>query len=280
MDIDEGGEVLLLNGVEVENRCLSVNNRAFLYGDGVFETLRIVVGKIPFLSQHLQRLQRGSAVLGFRLEIALVSQYLAAIQQRIGGRSGVLKIHVSRSVGVRGSYSYNNNNADILLQFTQNSSLKGWIQNPVSLKTAPGALTKNASLSGIKHLSRLDYIVASKNITLKADEELLFLDDSGNIVETMHHNIFWLIRSELFTPDVSMVGVKGVMRERIIEIAKQELGVRTQIVSCPMEQFEFAGEVFLTNAVRGVVPVAGINQLAYSEHSFAERAANLLQMYC
>ncbi|WP_045825389.1 aminodeoxychorismate lyase [Teredinibacter turnerae] len=281
-----GDALVLLNGCSIAD--LSADslllNRGFHYADGVFETLRVESGRLPLFDFHLVRLRRGCEHLGLVLADVFAEQLSAftqAVRQR--GESGVAKLTVYRAAAARGNYSGLNSTAELLFQFTPSSVVIDgqWVAPPVRLKTVSYRLYPNPQLAGIKHLNRLDYALATKNFSAELNCEALLLDPEDCVVETPHHNIFCLRGHRLMTPHLDKSGVAGVMRELILGLGKKIDGVDIQVCSLPFEQLLASDAVFLCNALRGIVPVAGCDRVAFGDSSteLAGRVAFAVKNY-
>jgi len=271
--------VILLNGKLVDDACISVSSRAFQYGDGVFETIRVVLGKTPLLARHIDRLVAAASKLNLVFDEHQFMLHMAQLKELWGENepvNGTLKIVLSRATGGRGCYTHNITRTETLIHFSQNTDLEGWMQPAVQLKVAEGRLTCNASLAELKHLNRLDYIVAAGNCVVNHNEELLFLNTADHVVECMHHNVFWLKDGGLYTASVSTSGVAGVMRNLIITFCEEQLGTSVQVGEYSLSELIDADEIFLTNALRGVVPVAMLESSHYIDFSFAQMVAECL----
>lgn len=264
-----------------EQAVVPLTSRAFNYGDGIFETMRLLAGGLPLQLLHKQRLLHGVKVLGLQLSVDIIDALFEQIVREFSCFSnGIVKLVLARGeCGVAG-YVTENQFVNSYIQFTPCSQMKGWLQEPVHLYPAAGTLSHNSSLAGLKHLNRLDYIVACGGRAPTSDEECLFLDKGGNIIETMRHNIFCVLGDLIYTPSIANVGVAGVMRQLIIDELSISAGVRIIEESIAYNCIAQFDEVFLSNAVRGIVPVASVERGSTSQHSYAQRfAQGLMEKY-
>lgn len=255
-------------------------NRGFQFGDGVFETMRVVQGKIPLLALHLERLWIGCDRLGLVLHPDF-PHWLEAIQVNLAETdSGVARIYIFRTDAGPGNYIQGHTDSHCALHFesTPDISANTWLQDSVELRSASTRLTRNKNLAGIKHLSRIEYCLALKDFirTENTCEALLF-DTEGCVIETPHHNIFAVRGNSLITPSLENVGVKGVMRTLISQLIQQlpELSwVETKLF---YDDLLACTEVFLTNALKGVVPVSKCDDQCWPEaSSVAFKIAHLI----
>jgi len=265
MSLREVSAITVYNGDVCEGNAANIlqTDRAFHYGDGVFETLRVANSSLPLLTFHLKRLEQACSVLGIAVSMPQLHRYLQSLLDRwseTGLVNGVLKIIVSRGFGGRASYPSENATANIFMHFSPLQGMFNWCQQSVTVVMASGRLAHNCSLVGVKHLNRLDYIVAVSKQVFANDEEALLCDIDDHVIETMHHNIFFVRDGQLCTPMLEKVGVAGIMRRVVMEQCAATLGLQVREQSICFTDLVEAEEIFLTNAVRGVVPVKGIGK--------------------
>ena len=240
-----------INGQPGES--IAATDRGLHYGDGLFETVLIQKGQAILLDQHLQRLQQGCAIL--RLEYP--RQLNEEIQQFLSSRqtaTAVLKIILSRGSGGRG---YKPPAAPDPVRILQLHPLPANIahntQHGISVILCQHPISTNPRLAGLKHLNRLDQVLASMELPHGIDEGLM-LDESGVLIEGIRSNIFLASADKLYTPDLSRSGVAGIMRTWIIKrFARQQIKVEVDRIS--RGQLEKITEMFICNSVFGIWPV-------------------------
>jgi 4-amino-4-deoxychorismate lyase len=138
-------------------------------------------------------------------------------------------------------------------------------------------LGRNARLAGIKHLNRLEQVLAQSEWREGEVDEGLMLDTEGEVVCATSANVFAVRDGLLVTPDLRFCGVQGVMRAQVIKAAaKLKLAVNEE----PLwpHDLETASEMFITNAVRGIRSVASLDSLQWTETGVATRLANALSL--
>jgi len=251
---------VLVNGQETE--CLPAHDRGLSYGDGLFETLAVQNGAPLLWDAHLARLQAGTARLGIRASDATRLRAEADRLCRGTGR-GVLKIVITRGVGARGY------RADSTSTPTRVLILSDWPDYPaanaqagVDVRLCRTRLSAQPALAGLKHLNRLEQVLARAEW---GDEyaEGLMSDDSGNIVEGTMTNLFLVREGGLTTPALDRCGVEGVMRAQVLARAAH-LGIGCRVGTVGPQQLEQAHEVFLTNSLIGLWPVRRIDHRSYA----------------
>jgi len=278
---------MLINGQPSQQ--IPADDRGFQYGDGLFETALVVNGQVRFLEDHCQRLFTGCARLGItppdeatlRREIAQVAVQTDRPQAdpvqtgRVGVQNrGVLKIIVTRGAGGRGyrpTAGMPSNRVVALHPFNPVP------QGALRLRWCDIRLGRNARLAGIKHLNRLEQVLAQSEWREGDADEGLMLDTEGEVVCATSANVFAVRDNTLLTPDLRFCGVQGVMRAQVIKTAaKLKLAVSEE----PLwpHDLETASEVFITNAVRGIRSVASLDSLQWSETGVATRLSSALSL--
>lgn len=264
---------MLINGEVPADlvRALPANDRGFHYGDGLFETALLEHGAVRYLDAHLQRLYRGCETLRIQApprevlvdEIARVSANL---------RSAVLKIVISRGIGERGYRPGAGVPTRIVALYPapEHNPTRG-----LRLRWCRTRLGRNASLAGIKHLNRLEQVLAQAEWNDAATAEGLMLDTEGELVSATASNVFIVRDGVLLTPDLRFCGVRGVMREQVLRAAS-ELGIAASEEPLWPSDVEAAEEVFLTNAVRGIRSVASLGTLEWERTRIADRLRGAL----
>jgi 4-amino-4-deoxychorismate lyase len=262
---------MLVNGQPSHQ--IPADDRGFQYGDGLFETALLVGGRVRFLDEHCQRLLTGCA----RLAITPPDQptLLREIAQVTADADrGVLKIIVTRGAGGRGyrpSGAMSSNRVVALHPF--NPALQGALR----LRWCDIRLGRNARLAGIKHLNRLEQVLAQSEWREAEADEGLMLDTEGEVVCATSANVFVVRDGALVTPDLRFCGVQGVMRAQVIKAAAK---LKLALSEEPLWPHDLAtaSEVFITNAVRGIRSVASLDSLQWNETGVATRLANALSL--
>lgn len=242
----------LINGQPVEH--VSAQDRGLLYGDGLFETLRIKDGHPCHWERHMARLAEG----GRRLGIARPDESILrgeADRLCAGRGQAVLKIIVTRGAGGRG---YRANSAH---EPTRILSVHDWPGYPpdaqeagVMARVCDLRLGHQPRLAGLKHLNRLENVLARSEWNDERIREGLLRDEQGAFIEGTTSNLFLVRDGALLTPALDHCGVAGVMRGLIMEQA-QTAGVQVQEMAIGERVLLEADEVFLSNVLIGIWPV-------------------------
>ena len=264
---------VLVNGKTVD--CVSTSDRGLLYGDGVFETIAVENGQLCYWLQHLRRLQSGCERLGMGPvdETQLLGECRLLIEKT---QQAVIKVIITRGSGGRGY------RVPGQLRSTRILQLHEWPNYPASC-TERGIKTRicrtrlghNASLAGIKHLNRLEQVLARQEWEDPAIMEGLMLDTSGDLVEGTMSNVFIVKDAVLMTPDLQRCGVAGIMRAHVLEKAAENL-ITARVQRRKVDALLQADEVFVCNSLMGIWPVIGIDEHAFIKGPVATRLQTLL----
>lgn len=230
--------------------------RALHYGDGVFRTLLLSGGRYDALERQLARLARDAHALDLQLPGDLEAQLAAVAAQH--GATHIVKILVSRRSHGRRGYASVPGPCSVLL-FVDPAPPPhpyAWRQGVV-LRHSPLRLAIQPQLAGIKHLNRLEQVLASRNWAADQDEALLS-DLQGRLISATRSNLFVVIDGVLQTPDLSDCGVAGVTRDRVISVAA-DCGIDCRVNALWPADLARASELFLSNSVFGLWPVGRVD---------------------
>lgn len=252
----------LINGLPED--ALSLTDRAIQYGDGLFETIAVTNGKPRLWSLHMERLAAGC----LRLGIAMPDESRLAAELSLlfaGCQRGILKIIITRGAGGRGyrpdPLSVPNR---ILIRHDWPCYPQTYYDQGIALHLCQTRLGHQPRLAGIKHLNRLEQVLARSEWDDPDIAEGLMLDYQDRVIEGTMSNLFLVMHERLVTPIIDNCGICGVMRQHVLSTARQ-LGweVREQQVS--LEDLCQAKALFVTNSIIGAWPVREIIGLAKYE---------------
>jgi len=257
---------MLVNGIPQTNIALS--DRGLLYGDGVFETFLCEHGQPLLFDLHMQRLQRGCQRLSLTPQNSDLVRY--EIEQVAAKKDCVVRLSVTRGERVRG-YRYDRSDPSfnrIVMKDDHRPSPALNYQQGISLFLCQQRLPRHAVLAGIKHLNRLDQVIARSEWDHEYAEGLL-LNDCDEVIEGCMSNLFILRDNVWLTPDLSSSGVDGVMREYLLRVAS-DCGQDCRIASLQLDDLLQAEAMFLCNSVIGIWPVRSFQQQAYESVTKAQ----------
>lgn len=234
-----------------------VTDRGLTYGDGLFETIRIVRRQLTLATEHWQRLQYGCLRLNIAVDIEALKAEVSAYLRTLNDPVGVLKITITRGVGSRGYNPLSATSPHRILSFTPTS----FEPSAVALHGANVRMCQtwlgSSTLAGIKHLNRLEQVLARSEWRDEYDEGLV-CDEHGHLIEGTMSNLFVVTeQGQLLTPDLARCGVAGVCREFILNWAAHQ-GYAI-VVGKVEPDLSDARELFLCNSVMGVWPVVTLN---------------------
>jgi 4-amino-4-deoxychorismate lyase len=239
----------------IDGSTVSAFDRGLQYGDGVFETLTCIDGRPRFLERHLERLERGRARLGLG-GAATVTLRRELEQAAAGAARAILKLVLTRGPALARGYQTQGNEAGtrVLLRYEWPAEPPERAEHGVAVRLGTLRFAENPALGGLKHLNRLEQILARREWCDAEHFESLHLAGSGCLASGTMTNLFLVLGERLVTPSVERCGVAGIMRELVLECAREH-GIATHVGPIPAECLDTADELFLTNVRIGVVPV-------------------------
>jgi 4-amino-4-deoxychorismate lyase len=224
-------------------------DRGLQYGDGLFETMLVRRRRIRLLELHLERLAEGCRRLGLVIPAGEIEREVVRRARQCP--EGVLKLILTRGRGARG---YRPSGDERFTRVVSLNPLPAERARPVRVRLCRTRLGINPDLAGLKTLNRLESVLARAEWRDERIWEGLMRDVEGNVVCGTMSNVFLRRGSTLMTPALDRCGVAGVMRRWVVEQA-EDLRLRVRQGRLPVEAFRDAEEVFMTNAVAGVVSV-------------------------
>ncbi|GAC1624797.1 MAG: aminodeoxychorismate lyase [Nevskia sp.] len=236
-----------------------VLSRGLHYGDGVFRTMLLHGGRVVDLDIQLAKLAADAMALGLSAPSLLRGEIEAAVE---GRAHGVVKLLLLRAGAGRG-YRPASDDCDRLLllypppDFPMSNARSGIaaIRSPVTMAAQP-------RLAGIKHLNRLEQVLASRAWPAGVDEAILG-DDRGTPVCGTRSNLFWVARGVLNTPALDRCGVAGVMRAKLLALASRR-NLEVRIASQPWSALIAADEAFVCNSLIGIWPLRALDDRTWS----------------
>jgi 4-amino-4-deoxychorismate lyase len=238
---------------------LDVNDRAARYGDGLFETIRVREGRAEYLPLHMARLREGSTRLRLRAVPwqTLEREINTAAQQCA---NAILKVALGRGGSERGYRFSPDAGINRVVQLFPPPGLPADAAGSgVRVRLCDTRLAIQPALAGIKHMNRLEQVLARAEWDDPGISEGLMLNQREELIEGTMSNLFLVSDGALLTAELSECGVAGVMRSVIIDLARQN-GVETTIGSVTLNGALAAQELFVCNSLIGIWPVRAIDQ--------------------
>ncbi len=244
---------------------MQASDRGLHYGDGLFETL-LIKNQIPqYWRAHLARLLDGCQRLDIKPpcvdKLWDEASRLSRHQER-----GVLKIIITRGSGGRGYRSSAMDSAAEATRIVQRHPYpdypEAFWRRGITLRMCHTPLSSHPVLAGIKHLNRLENVLARNEWCDEQVPEGIMKNLSGHWIEGTMTNVFFVKAGQLYTPDLAVCGVRGIMRQMVLEKAL-ELGIQTSTCDIDDKFVESADELFVCNSVIGIWPVREFEGKAY-----------------
>ena len=253
----------LINGQATD--LISSRDRGLGYGDGVFETMAVIDGQFPLWAFHTTRLQHACQ----RLQLPCPSIDLLHAECGLlakGHVRAIIKLIVTRGEGGRGYAMPAGGSATRILQRHPWPMVARDNWEPgVKVRFCDLTLARQPALAGIKHLNRLEQVMARAEWQDPTIQEGLLTDSEGCIIEAVSHNVFIVNGETVATPDLRHCGVAGVMREYILSMLR-EAGYSPRISTLRREDILRAEGVFLCNSIHGIWPVCAIAEIRYARN--------------
>lgn len=264
------------NGViQASDLQLTVSNRSFLYGDGVFETLKIVNNKILFFEDHYFRLMASMRIVRMEIPMTFTMEYL---EEQILKLVEVLAIKdaarvrftVFRNEG--GFYLPNDNSISFVIQASKLENIRYKITKiQFEVDLYKDFIVPSQLLSTLKTANKITHVTASIFAKENQLDSALLINETKNVIEAANGNLFMLMGNKLITPPISEGCLNGIMRKQIISLAKQIDSV--EVIEAAISPFDLqkADELFITNVIVGIQPIT-----KYRKKEFEVRLANQL----
>ncbi len=239
---------------------VATTNRGLNYADGLFETLVVHHGRPRRWQAHMDRLGSGCERLGLPMPSQAV--LLREVQTVSAGLpDAVVKIVLSRDGQGRGYMPPENSTCvRIVSAHAYPDGIIETARTGVKARICALRLAIQPALGGIKHLNRLEQVLASAELRDTGVAEGILLDQEDHVISAIAANIVLVIENRLFTPRLERCGVRGVVRGQILSGFEARCEQRRIMVDMLQE----ADEVFICNSVRGVVPLTAIGDQEYA----------------
>ncbi len=241
-------------------------NRAFQYGDAVFETIRLMNGEILFFDKHLARLKRSMEYLSMQWHEDFTFQHLHLLIRHLDQvnnlrGNGRIRLEVFRKDG--GLYTPLSNEVNYIIT-ADGMNEQEYLLNDIGLRVDLFTeITKPLNkLSNIKSSNAMLFVLAGLHRRKTGFDDMLILNSEGNISEAVSSNVFVVQNGELSTPSLDQGCIAGVMRERIIELMNEK-GKKCVEKKISLTDLLQSDEVFLTNAIGGIRWIGGLRNKRY-----------------
>jgi branched-chain amino acid aminotransferase len=268
-------DLVNINGVVVDGDkpVITLDNRAFHFGDGLFESLRIVDGRACFLDAHWVRMTTGAGLLRIEvpqnLDRTSFERYIFELVQRTGHVSARCRFTLYRDAG--GFYRPTGNKGGFTIELSPLAETRyGLNDQGLMVDIWPEMRKPINDLARHKTLNCQYYVMASLWSQQRGLDECMLQNERGNIIESSSGNLFIISNGVLYTPSLTDGCVGGVMRAQVINLAIAN-GIKVYECSLNPQNLLAADEVFFTNAVSGIQWVG-----TYRTKRYAHRMAGVL----
>jgi len=257
-----------LNGNLIDsNTVLTTDNRAFLFGDGVFETVKIIDGKILFLEDHYFRLMAAMRIV--RMEIPMEftmeffeNQILMTAESQSAADCCRARITVFRNVG--GFYLPESRDVSWVVSASPvESKAYRFEKETCEVELFKDFYVTAQLLSTIKITNRMVNITASIFADENGFDNCLLLNESKSVVEALQGNVFMLYGNQLVTPPLADGCLNGIMRKQILKLAREIDGITVSEASISPFDLQKADELFITNVIKGIQPITKYRKKEY-----------------
>lgn len=248
-----------------DTNVFGTQNRALRYGDGIFETMRMLDGKVMFFKYHMERLFKGMQALKIDYHRAFDAEFVASEIVALARANKIYKnarirFSVFREDG--GWYTPEKNAFNYLIEIQALNEDAYIVERGLIADVYKEVRKDFSALSHLKTSNSLPYVLAGVYRKENNLDECILLNSQNNIVESISSNVFLIKENKAYTPAITDGCIDGVMRKVVIELLK-ELDITVVETSLPANLLEHADEIFLTNSIKGVQSVVGIGLKRY-----------------
>lgn len=259
----------------------TVKNRAFRYGDALFETIRVINGKPCFMEDHFNRLEKGMEILKMKSSVNLFDelkkQIIALIKKNNITKGGRIRLTIFRTG--EGFYTPEKEGRSYVIEATSiNHNEYTLNERGLNVDVYNDFKRCRTDLSKIKTANNIPQVLAGIYKKENNLDDCLILNDQGRIVEAISSNVFLYKNNNIYTSAIEEGCVEGVMRKQIIEISKI-MGINIFEGMLTGGMLLQADEMFLTNAINGIQWVSSYRTKRYSNNSIKEILEQLNKFY-
>lgn len=248
-----------------DSKVFGTNNRAYRYGDGLFETMRMMEGNLMYFKYHVERLFKGMQTLKLNYHKAFDQEFIASEIFSLARANKIYKnarirFSVFREDG--GWYTPEKNTFQYLIEIESLESSAYNAERGLIVDVYRDVRKDYSALSSLKTINSLPYVLAGVYRKENQLDECILLNREDNIVESISSNVFLVKENKVYTPSISEGCIDGVMRKVVIDLLKKK-GITLYETKLPVALLEHSDEIFLTNALKGIQSVVGIGPKRY-----------------
>ncbi|MFK7976372.1 MAG: aminodeoxychorismate lyase [Halioglobus sp.] len=249
---------------------LPLPDRGLELGDGLFETLLAHRAEPLFLDLHLERLRCGLDMLGIDQPLESLKRQLQSVSNLLAQQAwewASIRVTVTRGCGERFERGYappESATPRVIIQAYQMQRNAGEMQPPSELGIGELQLSIQPALAGLKHLNRLEQVLAAQEAKKRGFDDLLLMDQTETVSSCIAGNVFVVRGGTLVTPPIVSCGVAGTRRRIILERWGGQCGYEVEVAPLTLAEVLDAQEVFCTNSLVTVRSIASIGDQVYS----------------
>ena len=248
--------------ISKEEVSISPDNRAFKYGDGIFETIKVEHKKVIFAEDHYFRLMASSRMLRMDMAMHFTLEYfveeILKLVASLELNDARIRFSVFRKIG--GLYTPDTNDTDFLIEA---SELKVALKDDYEIELYKDHYVYSGLLSTIKSTNRLINVVANVFRQENDFDNLVLLNEKKQLAEATNGNIFLVKGLTILTPALTEGCIKGIIRKKIIELLQKDPNYTVEETEISPFELQKADEVFVTNAIIGIQPVTKYRRKTY-----------------
>jgi len=262
------------NGTLVTESNISIHeNRAFLFGDSIFETLRVLDGKVLFLEDHYFRLMASLRIVRMEIPMNFTMEYMEEQVLLLTNTLDVAPAHRARISVFRksgGFYLPTNNEVEFIITASPlEEPLYSFTEGAYEVDLFKDFYVTKQLLSTLKSTNKMVQITGSVFAHENGLENCLLINDEKNVIEALQGNLFMLTGNKLVTPPIADGCLNGIMRKQILELAKKIEGLEVEEASISPFDLQKADELFITNVIKGIQPIT-----KYRKKEFVNKLAS------
>jgi len=258
-------EYFTLNGDSIEPQGRAgefAKDRGLAYGHSLFETILYRKFEIPLIDRHLERICRDAKLIGIPIEVQQLEIYLNQFLQILKSdiiAQGVIKVIATAGPGGRGYAPPALLEPSVLCTYSPlpEDIQRQWLQG-IAVRCCTHRLPHNTALAGVKHLNRLDQVLARSEWNCSNYHEGLMFCSQGKLIEAISANVFIKIDGDWLTPSLTDAGVNGVMRSLLLTEICADNNIHVKVTSIDITQLNMCQEMFICNSIRGIIPVTQV----------------------
>ena len=266
--------VVFLNGqfVPEAQAVVPVNDRGFMYGDGLYETVRVCKGKPFRMAQHLERMVRGAEYLKIKLPFTPreLQQFAEQLVAKNEMPECVLRVTLTRGPGERGYSPEGADTPNVVITLHQAPPLDPANPQCWSLVTSSFHVLASDPLASFKTTSKLTQVAARAEAKAKGADEALLVNSNGEVAETAGANLFWIYHDKICTTPTGRGALPGITRAVVLEIC-QVLALPTNKRVIKPEALKNSEGIFLSQSALGIVAVSSLDEEPVAQSTLVDK---------